>query len=217
MNNSELEKIYQRRFNADIVFRNKMWKLLCRNFFQKYIPTDSVVLEVAAGYCEFINNIVGKRKIVLDLNSDIRKFAANGVEVISSDSTNMTQIGDNSCDIIFVSNFFEHLNKEDIARTIKEAYRILKKNGKILVLQPNIRFCYKDYWNFFDHVTPLDDRSLAEALEINGFKVIKCLPKFLPYSTKSKLPKYIFLIKLYLKLPFLQYILGKQAFIVARK
>lgn len=217
MDDFNLNKIYQRRFRADIEFRKKMWRVLCNDFFQKYIPNDAVVVEIGAGYCEFINNIKAKRKLALDLNPDVKKFANNDVEVFLSSSTNMIQIKDNSCDIVFTSNFFEHLSKEDIVKTIKEAYRVLRVGGRFLILQPNIRFCYKDYWNFFDHITPLDDKSISEVLEINGFKVIESRPKFLPYTTKSKLPKAAFLIKLYLKISLAHQILGKQTFIVAQK
>lgn len=217
METGDLEKIYQRRFRQDIGFRKKMWQILCQDFFQRYIPEDTVVLEIAAGYCEFINTIKAKRKIALDLNPEVATFANKGVEVIIAQSTNMSAIKDEFCDIIFASNFFEHLSKADITQTIKEAYRILKKNGKFLILQPNIRFCYKDYWNFFDHVTPLDDLSVIEVLEIEGFKVIESRPKFLPFAVKSKLPKVPFLIRLYLRIPLLQYLFGKQAFICAQK
>ena len=212
-----LDKMYQRRFSADIEFRKKMWSVLCKDFFQKYIPKEAVILEVAAGYCEFINNIVGKRKIALDLNPDVKKFASGDVEVVLADSINMLKVTDSSCDVVFISNFFEHLNKEDIVKTIKEVHRVLRINGKVLILQPNIRFCYKEYWNFFDHISPLDDKSLSEVLELNGLKVIECKPKFLPYTTKSRFPKAIFLIKLYLRIPILQNMLGKQAFICAQK
>ncbi|MFH1440770.1 MAG: class I SAM-dependent methyltransferase [Candidatus Omnitrophota bacterium] len=213
----DLETIYKRRFRGEEEFRNKMWQILCNDFFQKYIPKDATVLEIAAGYCEFINNISAKRKIALDLNPDIKNYAKEEVETIGSSSTDMRQIKDYSCDIVFISNFFEHLSKEDILITLREAYRVLKTGGKILILQPNIRFCYKDYWNFFDHVCPLDDKSLTEVLEINNFKIIKLIPKFLPYSTKSKFLKATFLIKLYLKFPILYQIFGKQTFICAQK
>lgn len=213
----DLETIYKRRFRGEVEFRNKMWQILCNDFFQKYIPKDSTVLEIAAGYCEFINNISAKRKIAVDLNPDIKNYAKEEVETIESSSTNMRQIKDSSCEIVFISNFFEHLSKDDILMTLRETYRVLKTGGKILILQPNIRFCYKDYWNFFDHICPIDDKSLTEALEINKFKVIKSIPKFLPYSTKSKFPKATFLIKMYLKLPILYQIFGKQAFICAQK
>lgn len=212
----DLKKIYQRRFGNEIEFRKKMWKVFC-GFFQKYITEDSVVLDLGAGYCEFINNITAGKKIALDLNPDVKKFANRDVEVIIADCTNMKIIPPNLCDAVFVSSFFEHLTKENITKTLKEVHRVLKEGGRVLILQPNIRFCYREYWNFFDHITALDDRSLSEALETSGFKVIECRSKFLPYTTKSRFPKAIFLIKLYLRFPFLHYIFGKQAFICAQK
>jgi SAM-dependent methyltransferase len=213
----DLEQMYHRRFGGDIEFRKEMYQVLCSEFFQKYIPKDAVVLDVAAGYCEFINNISAKKKIAVDLNKDVKKFAASDVEVILSNATDMKKIENDSVDVAFTSNFFEHLTKEDITKTIKEVNRILKKDGRFLILQPNIRYCYKDYWMFFDHITPLDDRSLTEVLEINGFRVVESIPKFLPYTTKSGLPKSIFLLKLYLKLSVVQKMFGKQAFLYSRK
>jgi len=158
-----------------------------------------------------------KKKIALDLNSDVKKFAEKNVEVIVSKSTNMKKIKSESIDVVFVSNLFEHLTKKDIVKTVQEIRRVLKKDGGLILLQPNFRYCYKDYWMFFDHITPLDDRSLREVLEINGFKIIECKPRFLPYTTKSKLPKSITLLKIYLKLPLIQRVFGKQVFIYARK
>jgi len=213
----ELEKMYQRRFGGDTEFRDKMYKVLCEEFFQKYIPKDSTVLDVAAGYCEFINNIKAKKKIALDLNSDVRKFAGKDVEVMISSSTDMEKIPDGSVDVAFTNNFFEHLSWEDIRKTIMEVHRVLKKGGKFLVVQPNIRYCGNNYWMFFDHITPIDDRSLTEVLEINGFKVLECRPKLLPYTTKGHLPKSIFLLKLYLKMPIAHQIFGQQAFLYAKK
>lgn len=70
---------------------------------------------------------------------------------------------------------------------------------------------------FFDHITPLDDRSMSEALEIAGFSVVECIPRFLPYSTKSRLPKSLVGLKLYLSAPVLWKLIGKQAFIRAEK
>lgn len=214
MNN--LDRIYERRFSGDAEFRGKMWEVL-RMFFQKYIPEDSVVADIGAGYCEFINSVKAKRKIAVDLNADVRKFAGSGVESIISSSTDMKMINGGTVDVAFSSNFFEHLGREDIVKTVKEIHRILKKNGRFLILQPNIRYCYRDYWMFFDHVTPLDDRSLSEILELNGFKILEVRPRFLPYTTKSRMPKSVLLLKLYLKIPLIQKLFGKQSFIYAEK
>ena len=129
----------------------------------------------------------------------------------------MESIEDESIDRVFANNFFEHLSKPDIILTLREAHHILKPDGEILVLQPNIRYCVKDFWMFFDHVTPLDDRSISEALEISGFSVMECIPRFLPYSMKSILPKSLLCLRIYLKLPIMWKLFGAQAFIRAIK
>ena len=87
----------------------------------------------------------------------------------------------------------------------------------MLILQPNVRYCYRDYWMFFDHITPLDDRSLVEALEMTGFRPTTVIARFLPFTTKSRLPKSIALLRIYLSIPLLWRVLGAQSFIEARK
>lgn len=217
----ELNKMYNLRFNKETKFRNKLWAILCTKFFQKYINKNSVVLDVAAGHCEFINNIQAKEKIALDLNKDVKKLANKNVRVLIEDASFIKSLKNSSVDVVFISNFFEHITKEDITKVIKEVRRILKNKGKLLILQPNIRFCYKEYWNFFDHITPLDDKSMAEILLLNDFDIIKLFPKFLPFTTKTKirgiLPDFLILLflKIVLKIRFIQNLVGGQMFIYA--
>lgn len=219
MNSShELNKeIYRKRFDPDREFRKGMYIILCEKFFQKYIPLDASILEIGAGYCEFINTIRAKKKIALDVNPDIRIYAKKNVEVIIGKSTHIANLEEESIDRVFANNFFEHITKPEIIQTLQESYRILKPGGEILVLQPNIRFCANDYWMFFDHITPLDERSMTEALEITGFSVKECIPRFLPYTTKSWLPKSLIGLKIYISLPVLWNLFGKQVFIRAEK
>jgi ubiquinone/menaquinone biosynthesis C-methylase UbiE len=214
---SDLKAVYKRRFAGEMSTRNNIWKVLCANFFQKYISEGDTVLDVAGGYCVFINNIKCFKKIVVDLNEDVRSFAKEDVNTVVAASMDMKQIADNSVDVVFVSNFFEHLTRADIEKTLGEIKRVLKPGGRFLNLFPNIRYCYKDYWMFFDHITPLDDRAMAEALEISGFKIVECRPKFLPFTIKSAYPKSIVLLKIYLRSIILQKLFGKQAFIEAIK
>ncbi|MBR9677221.1 class I SAM-dependent methyltransferase [Candidatus Woesearchaeota archaeon] len=213
----DLKKLYKRRFGKKIEFRKELYKILCNDFYQQYIPKNAVLLEIGAGYCEFINTIKAKKKIAVDLNPDIKSFAKKDVQVILTSSTNLKKIKSSSIDVVYTSNLFEHIKKDDIIKTVSEIHRVLKKGGKILILQPNIRYCYKDYWMFFDHITPLDDRSVVEILEINNFRIVENRPKFLPYTTISRLPKSGLLLKIYLRIPLLQKIFGKQAFIYAIK
>lgn len=210
-----LEDIYKRRFGPDVVFRQRMWKVLCKTFFQQYVPPTATVLEVAAGYCEFINNITAARKAALDLNPDTKEYAAPGIWVIESTSTDMSVVPSGSVDVAFASNFFEHITREDILKTMREVARVLTPTGRFLILQPNIRFCARDFWMFFDHITPLDQYSLVEALEMCGFRATKTIVRFLPYTTKGALPKSVAMVSLYLKLPLLWRFFGQQTFVVA--
>lgn len=214
-----LDKLYQGRFTgSERSSKNELWRILCRDFFQKFIPPDSTVLDVGAGYCEFINNIDCKKKFATDLNPDTSQFANPDVEIIRLPSTDLSIFQKNSLDRVFVSNLLEHLkSKDDVMKTLEEVFRVLKPGGQFLILQPNIRYLYKEYWDFFDHYTPLSDKSLAEALQIVGFSLKKIIPKFLPYTVKSKLPKNLLLVKLYLRFPLAWRILGKQLFALAQK
>jgi len=211
------QAIYKRRFTPDMEFRQKMWGILCHDLFQKYVPEDSTILEVGAGYCEFINNIHARKKIALDINADVRTYANPDVETIIGRSEKIDLLSSGSVNNAFASNLFEHLSRDSTIATIQEVNRVLTPGGKFIILQPNIRFCAKDYWMFFDHITPIDDRALVEVLEINHFDILSNIPRFLPYSTKSVLPKSLFMIKIYLKLPLAWKIFGQQALIISSK
>jgi ubiquinone/menaquinone biosynthesis C-methylase UbiE len=209
-----LRALYAHRFDREAKQRNDLWRTLCGSYFQRWIPRDGVVLDLAAGHCEFINNIAAGRRIAVDLNPAVQDRAAAGVEAHVGRSTDLHMLGDATIDRVFISNFFEHITREDILATLEEVRRVLRRDGKLLVLQPNIRYCARDYWMFFDHITPVDDRALAEAFASTGFRVELNHPQFLPYTTKSRLPSRDALVRLYLRSPWAWRVLGGQAFMV---
>ena len=210
-----LRTLYAHRFDREAKQRADLWRTLCSSYFQRWVPRDAVVLDVAAGHCEFINNIGAERRIAVDLNPAVRDHAAVGVEAHVCRSTDLHVVGDATIDRVFISNFFEHITRDDILATLEEVRRVLRPDGKLLVLQPNIRYCARDYWMFFDHITPVDDRALAEAFASTGFRVELNHPRFLPYTTKSRLPSGDALVRLYLRSPWAWRLLGGQAFMVA--
>lgn len=216
---SRLSKLYRERFRDDELARkSRLWQVLCVKFFQKYIPRDSVVLDIGAGYCEFINNIRARKKYAVDLNEDVRRYAQGDVEVFVCSAAHIDRLEDGSVDVVFMSNFLEHLHsKDEVLEVLRESHRVLRDGGKVLIVSPNIRYAYKEYWDFFDHHTPLSDKSLAEALALAGFSLVESYAKFLPYTTKSELPQSGWLVKLYLKFPPIWWVMGKQFFAVARK
>lgn len=213
----EAKSIYERRFIPDLRFRKEMWRVLCRSWFQKYVASGQVVLEIGAGYCEFVNQIQAARKIAVDINPDVKDYADSDVEVMVSRASEMEALANGSVDVAFASNLFEHLERKEILDTVQEVRRVLKAGGKFMILQPNIRFCARDYWMFFDHITPIDDRALVEVLEISGYRILELIPRFLPYTTKSRYPRSPLLVRAYLWLRPAWALLGQQSFIVGTK
>lgn len=210
--------IYNDRFDKNIQQRDVLWKILCKNFFQQFISKNSTVLDLAAGYCEFINNIEAKTKLAVDLNPKTAKMAKKGVKVYMALSTKLPKDLTGKVDTVFTSNFFEHLdNKDELMNTLKEVHRVLKKGGQIMVLQPNIKLVGGQYWDFVDHTLPITEKSLAEALELNGFTVTYSKVRFLPYTASTGKPIIPALVKIYLKVGIAQYFMGKQTFMIAKK
>jgi SAM-dependent methyltransferase len=185
-----------------------LWATLCKSYFQNLISRDACVLEIGAGYGHFINNIHCKRKIALDSWPGMLRYLAPGVEGIVSSATDLTQVENGSVDFAFASNLFEHLTQAELAVTLKQLREKLKPGGTLNILQPNFRFAYKEYFDDYTHVTIYSDRSLADFLAANGFRVLECHPRFLPLTIKSRFPVFPLLIRIYLRLPVK--LLGKQ-------
>lgn len=211
--------LYDRRFDPlEREAKARVWEVLCRDFFQRYVEPTDTVLDLGAGFCEFINNIRCAAKWAVDSDEQVERHAAAGVNVRRGAADDLSFLQDATIDVVFASNFFEHmLSKDLVLSTLREARRVLRPGGRILILQPNIRFAYDEYWDFFDHHQPLSDRSMVEALEICGFDPTEVRPRFLPYTTKSALPQWPILVRLYLRVRLAQRLLGKQMFIVAEK
>lgn len=219
MNPEALSHLYRERFtDDDRAFKEKAWRVLCERFFQRYVGSDDTVLDVGAGHCEFINAIRCGEKIAIDLNPDIVAFAREAEALIGS-STDMAAIRDGSVDVAFSSNFLEHLpSKEDVLKTLSECYRVLRPQGTLIVLMPNIRYLNGRYWDYFDHHIPLTHHSLVEALTLSGFSPMSVVPRFLPYTVKQRaLPKSLLLLRIYLRARFLWPLFGRQMLVVAKR
>lgn len=214
----ELSKIYHRRFARTAAYRNKVWQILTAGFFSRWVAPDATVLDLGCGYGEFIGNIKAGRKLAMDLNPDARQHLGPEIEFLQQDCSEPWPTPAASLDVIFTSNFFEHLpDKESLSRTLRHALHSLKPGGRLIALGPNVKFLHGQYWDFYDHHVYLTEASLGEAMEIEGYEIEVIKPRFLPY-TMVEAPEYpMFFVRLYITFPFLWRIFGKQFLIVARK
>lgn len=215
-----LQQLYNNRFDPQQrKAKLLLWKTLIKDFLQKYVNPNSSVLDIGGGYGEFINNIKAEEKYLIDLNPDAKLFADDNVTVLNMNilDLNDPEKFNHKFDHIFVSNFFEHLrNKEELVSILAVCYQILNQGGSLLIIQPNFKYCYKEYYDFIDHQLPITHLSLEEILSTIGFKLDVLIPRFLPYSTKGN-PSSPLLLSIYLKLPIFWSILGSQMFIKAVK
>lgn len=218
MSSNDLDVLYRHRFSqADRARKDRIWQVLCKHYFQRFIVPTDTVLDLACGQGEFIRHIACARKIAVDLNREVAGELGADIRFICASAERLDDIVTGSVDACFISNFFEHLeSKQQMDAVLQEVRRVLKKGGRLINMQPNIRIEPGRYWDFYDHVLPLSDRSAAEGLVKNGFTIEAVVDRFVPFTTKSALPQHPLLVRAYLALPWVWRLLGGQFVIIAR-
>src|SRR6266542_3629127 len=106
---------------------------------------------------------------------------------------------------------------EAVVQQLRVAANLVKPGGRVLVLQPNIRLVGGAYWDFIDHKVPLTEHSLVEAAELAGLRTRRLIVRFLPYTSKGRLPANPLLVRAYLALRPAWLLLGKQTFYVGER
>jgi len=208
---SGVPDLYGFRFQGRERQRAEVWKVLCERFFQRLVPEGGTVLDGGCGSGEFLNHVRAARRIGIDADPRARESLAPGIEFRQGSVLDLDGFPPASVDLFFCSNLLEHLaGKEEVGRFLDTARRVLRPGGALLVLGPNIRYTGGAYWDFWDHHTPLTERSLVEAMYLHGLRVDLCIPRFLPYTTKTRLPQHPALVRLYLAVPLAWRVLGQQ-------
>ena len=215
----ELQTIYERRFvERRVAYRRELWQTLIGSYFQALVPPNATVLDLGCGYGEFINNVGAREKFAMDLNPKAPEYLLPSVKFLQQDCSQRWALPDASLDVVFTSNFFEHLpDKLALKLTLLEAHRCLKPGGRLIALGPNIKYVQGAYWDFWDHFLCLTEASLGEALENNGYRVILSEPRFLPYTTINQPAYPMAFVKLYLALPLAWRFFGRQFLVVAER
>jgi SAM-dependent methyltransferase len=215
---ADLQKLYSTRFAGQKAYRNNVWKILTSEFFSRWIKPSDTILDLGCGYGEFINNVAGATKFAMDLNPSAKDNLNPGIKLLEQDCSQPWPLPPNSLDVVFTSNFFEHLpSKQALQATLAEAFRCLKPNGRLIALGPNIKYLPGEYWDFFDHYLPLTELSLSEVLTLTGYRVEESIARFLPYSMSQGSQPPLWMLRLFLKLPMLWRFQGRQFLVIGQK
>jgi SAM-dependent methyltransferase len=196
--------------------REAVWKVLA-DFVAPWIPDDSHVLELGAGYCDWINAVRARRKVALDSWPEFPLYAAPDVEPLVFDAvTGLGKLGVETFDVVIASNFLEHFEADVAWSLVRDVTALLRPGGRFIVIQPNFRYAYRKYFDDYTHRSVFTDTSLGNLLRAHGFRVELSRPKFLPYSMRgirTSIPAW--LIRAYLRSPVKPF--AGQMLIVARK
>jgi ubiquinone/menaquinone biosynthesis C-methylase UbiE len=215
-----LKEIYTRRFSEkDAADKDLIWREVAA-YLQRTIPisTTGEVLDLACDRGDFIRNISARGRWATDLR-DVSAHLPADVKFVQANGTELHKFLPNShFDVVFMSNYLEHLpTSEHVIAQLTVARQLVKPGGKVVVLQPNIRLIGESYWDFIDHQVGLTDRSLVEAGELAGLSTERVIRRFLPFTTKSRLPRHPALVRWYLRFPLAWTVMGKQSLYVGTR
>lgn len=213
----DLDHLYRHRFSeGDAARKLEVWSEIV-GYLSRWIPADARVLDIACDEGYFIRNVKATERWATDLR-DVGHAMGGGIQFVQVDGLDLASAVPGSYfDVAFMSNYLEHLRSaDDVVAQLRAVHQVLRPGGRMIVLQPNIRFVGGAYWDFLDHRVPLTERSLVEAAQAAGFAVEHLVPRLLPYTTKSRLPQHHLLVRAYLRFPPAWRILGKQTLLVAR-
>lgn len=119
-----------------------------QNYYaEKYLTeisqeTNALALDLGCGRGEWLQklNAIGFRTIGVDTNeSMVSVCRENGLEAVHTDAISyLGSLESNSVSVLTAFQVIEHMSKSEVTKLIKEAYRVLKKDGLLILETPNI-------------------------------------------------------------------------------
>lgn len=208
--------LYTYRFkDVDQQQRIKVWAPISR-FVTALAGEPQRVLDPACGLGEFINSCPASERWVADLGLDGSTLDSS-INFLSGSFFDV-DLPDSHFDLIFLSNVLEHMHsQEQVNECLVRAKAKLRPGGTIVVMGPNFRYCPKEYFDCADHTVILTHVAVEEHLYTAGFEIRRTVPRFLPYSFRSRLPAWHWTTNAYLKFSPIWRALGKQFLLVATK
>lgn len=210
-----LPEIYDARFDErEAAAKDAIWREIVR-FLQRYVDRGAPIMDLACDRGHFIRWAEGSERWASDIR-DVRAALPEDVRFVQSSGLDLAALVPNGTfGTVFMSNYLEHLDSSDaVIEQLRVVRRLLKPLGKVIVLQPNIRLIGGRYWDFIDHKVALTERSLLEAAELAGLRTVDLITRFLPYSTKGRLPADPRLVRAYLGFRPAWWLMGRQTLFV---
>lgn len=210
-----LPELYDARFDErEISRKDDVWREIVA-YLERYIDPAGPTLDVACDRGHFIRFVTTPERWATDIR-DMRAALPTDIRFVQGSGLDLAKLLPNGhFATVFMSNYLEHLEgPEAVVEQLRIVRALLRPAGRVIVLQPNIRLVGPRYWDFIDHRMAITDRSLLEAAELAGLRAERLVTRFLPYSTKGRLPTHPWVVRAYLRVKPAWLLFGRQSLFV---
>lgn len=199
MTSAPEEVYHQVRFTYDPK-RAAPWRAIAR-YLQPWIDANANLLELGAGYGEFLKSVQAAHKWAVDQNLALAEHWGPTVTPLIQHALEPLPLASHMMGTVFASNFFEHFTLDEGREILSEAARLLRPGGHLIVVQPNFRLQPRRYFDDYTHKTIYTDGGFQDFLKAEGWRIKHAEPRFMPFTMKSRLPTAEWLVRLYLASP----------------
>ena len=163
---------------TDYVFMKKNFKKELMKFYLGSVPEGNKILDLNPGFEGIYNEIdfSHNKYLALEQNPNIRSFLEERNIPVKNWNISNIPLEDNSIDYVLSTPFIEHLPTYiDALNLLIEIKRILKPNGKILLIVPNYLSLKEIFFEDYKHGWVTTKKRIKDMLldchyEILGFR-----------------------------------------------
>ncbi|MBN1893626.1 class I SAM-dependent methyltransferase [bacterium] len=147
--------------------------------YARFFKPGERVLDIGCGEGFFLE-ILKERGIEgkgIDVSQGmVRACRKKGLDVSRQDTRTLLKRGKSRYDGIFCAHLIEHLGPEDLRKFLRNAAKVLKTGGRLILITPNFKdldVMGERFWMDPTHVRPYPLPLLAEMLSGAGFEILK--------------------------------------------
>jgi 2-polyprenyl-3-methyl-5-hydroxy-6-metoxy-1,4-benzoquinol methylase len=147
----------------------------------KYISVDDKILEIGSGIGNISNFFVKDNYNISfsDINNNYlsilkekygEKYNYFNIDIVDKDFEKKYKEIYKSFDVVYALNVIEHVDNDFVA--ISNLKKLLKKNGKLIILVPAYKFLFNSFDKNLEHKRRYTKKSLEKLVDKSGFKIV---------------------------------------------
>lgn len=166
---------YKTSLTNKFIPSNKQYEVY-ENYYRKnilkYLPSDKnakiIDLGCGLGHCLYFlksNDYINISGIDL-VKENVEYCNLKGFEVRQENIINYISSSNEKVDAFILSNVLEHFSYQEITNIINSLYRLLNKDGRIVIIIPNCNNIYglATYFSDITHKSPLTEKSFEDLI-----------------------------------------------------